>query len=47
MMNLTDVFFRPLSNDKVLCFGAKPSEALYPEKLLQLIPKVMTNLLLF
>uniref|UniRef100_A0A1D1XFU6 Uncharacterized protein n=1 Tax=Anthurium amnicola TaxID=1678845 RepID=A0A1D1XFU6_9ARAE len=39
VINIRDVFFSPLSNDKILCIGAKPSDIPVPEKLLQLFPK--------
>ncbi|XP_020084855.1 uncharacterized protein LOC109707748 isoform X1 [Ananas comosus] len=37
-IDLSNVNFRPISNDRVVCIGAKPSSVLFPEKLLQLVP---------
>ncbi|XP_042964215.1 uncharacterized protein LOC122298508 isoform X1 [Carya illinoinensis] len=39
IIDLQDVTFHPLCSSKVLCTGAKPSAALVPDKLLQLVPK--------
>lgn len=39
VLDIRDVTFRPLSSDKVLCIGAKPSATSRPEKLLQLVQK--------
>ncbi|XP_077223520.1 propionyl-CoA carboxylase [Tasmannia lanceolata] len=39
IIDFRDVSFQSLSNDKVLCVGAKPSDHCFPDKLLQLIPK--------
>lgn len=41
IIDLRDVSFSPQSSCKVLCVGAKPAAGLVPDKLLQLIPKVM------
>ncbi|XP_065034538.1 uncharacterized protein LOC135668184 isoform X3 [Musa acuminata AAA Group] len=38
VIDLRNVYFCPLSNDKVLCYGAKPSSVQFPDKLLQLVP---------
>ncbi|RRT56698.1 hypothetical protein B296_00016451 [Ensete ventricosum] len=40
VIDLRNVYFCPLSNDKVLCYGAKPSSVQFPDKLLQLVPVV-------
>lgn len=39
IIDICDVAFKPLSRNKVLCMGAKPSATSRPEKLLQLVPK--------
>lgn len=39
VIDFRDVSFCSVSNDKVLCIGAKPSEQRLPDKLLQLVPK--------
>ncbi|KAF3796222.1 hypothetical protein EJ110_NYTH03293 [Nymphaea thermarum] len=39
VVDFQGVSFHALSNDKVLCLGAKPSLDKFPDKLLQLIPK--------
>ncbi|KAF9600016.1 hypothetical protein IFM89_002489 [Coptis chinensis] len=39
VIDVTDVSFDALSNDKVLCVGAKPSKVCTPDKLLQLVPQ--------
>ncbi|XP_062087191.1 uncharacterized protein LOC133794022 [Humulus lupulus] len=41
IIDLQNVSFSPLSSCKVLCVGAKSSVGSVPEKLIQLIPKVM------
>lgn len=41
VIDFRDVYFQSLSSHKVLCPGAKPSPRPVPEKLLQLVPKVM------
>ncbi|XP_042398738.1 uncharacterized protein LOC121989023 isoform X3 [Zingiber officinale] len=38
VIDLRNVCFSSLSNDKVLCCGAKPSSIPFPDKLLQLVP---------
>ncbi|KAJ6808446.1 uncharacterized protein M6B38_167080 [Iris pallida] len=40
IIDLRDVHFCPLSNDKVICGGAKPSNSCFPDKLLHLVPTV-------
>lgn len=40
VIDLRDVHFLQLSNDKVLCSGAKPSIFHIPDKLLRLVPMV-------
>ncbi|KAG9441140.1 hypothetical protein H6P81_016994 [Aristolochia fimbriata] len=39
IVDFRDVYFHPLSNDRVSCLGAKPSDQSFPHKLLQLAPK--------
>ncbi|KMZ62828.1 NAD-dependent aldehyde dehydrogenase [Zostera marina] len=39
VIDFRDVIFCSLSQDEVLCLGAKPSTVLFPDKLLQLAPK--------
>eukprot|EP00268_Persea_americana_P037390 TRINITY_DN3701_c0_g1_i10.p1 TRINITY_DN3701_c0_g1~~TRINITY_DN3701_c0_g1_i10.p1 ORF type:complete len:397 (+),score=90.89 TRINITY_DN3701_c0_g1_i10:189-1379(+) len=39
IIDFRDVSFHPISNDRVLCVGAKPSAHCFPKKLLQLVPK--------
>ncbi|RWR91899.1 hypothetical protein CKAN_02107700 [Cinnamomum micranthum f. kanehirae] len=39
IIDFRDVSFHSISNDRVLCVGAKPSVHCFPEKLLQLVPK--------
>ncbi|RWR91890.1 hypothetical protein CKAN_02106700 [Cinnamomum micranthum f. kanehirae] len=39
IIDFRDVSFHPISNDRVLCVGQKPSAHCFPEKLLQLVPK--------
>ncbi|XP_074584033.1 uncharacterized protein LOC141840050 isoform X2 [Curcuma longa] len=38
VIDLRNVYFSSLSNDKVLCCGAKPSSIPFPDKFLQLVP---------
>lgn len=46
-MDVRDVSFRSLSKDKILCVGAKPSDALLPDKFLMLAPKVICDPFIF
>ncbi|KAL5981564.1 hypothetical protein ACLOJK_015626 [Asimina triloba] len=39
IIDIQDVSFHPVSSDKILCTGAKPSKQCLPTKLLQLVPK--------
>ncbi|CAO2835077.1 unnamed protein product [Amaranthus hypochondriacus] len=39
VLDIRNVTFKPLSSNKILCTGAKPSAVSTPEKLLQLVPK--------
>ncbi|KAK1267622.1 hypothetical protein QJS04_geneDACA000460 [Acorus gramineus] len=39
VIDFRDVTFHSISNDKVLCSGAKSSDVCFPDKLLQMVPK--------